>query len=498
MASQQVLFAETVASIKKALKRKAYESDSDDSIDHNGNRGQKLKKRARFARRGQLAPATPSQVYKEEIEYAGVRRRIVARNPPLVDDEGFEVDSDDDEERIQEALSNIADLNPYADLHLEQIIAPLTAVTDLPNHPTLSTPFTSTTLAELSNQASELMRREQESLWKVRKLMTGLCGDYTWIPCGPLVGPNDIELFADDRTPQERRKTRPSLIDPGNASSPMTNGDKNTSVNGAATAAADAPANSTTGKAPSGDDVPMADASGDSREDKGDGGQPSDGTGKEQSSTQPDPDNSQKNPSLDKKPETGAPATAEKTKTGQPGDTDKALSTDEGGADGAAPNSAGGTVPSQAADRAGTSNAGPTEQGANGELRPAAPTADSGDEICIHPFFTPPANPLPDRDMGLPEKEAENVRHLMSLYIQKQEEICRGATKLYQGLMKADRLRATVLRWATAEAHVGEMSDGEDWYDKDEWGLSDDLGKGQDEEEEDTTQTAKKTRNRRQ
>jgi hypothetical protein len=41
------------------------------------------------------------------------------------------------------------------------------------------------------------------------------------------------------------------------------------------------------------------------------------------------------------------------------------------------------------------------------------------------------------------------------------------------------------------------MSDGEDWYDKEEWGLTEDLKKGQDEEEEDTTTTGKKTRNRR-
>jgi hypothetical protein len=41
------------------------------------------------------------------------------------------------------------------------------------------------------------------------------------------------------------------------------------------------------------------------------------------------------------------------------------------------------------------------------------------------------------------------------------------------------------------------MSDGEDWYDKEAWGLVEDLKKGQDEEEEDTTTTGKKTRNRR-
>lgn len=71
------------------------------------------------------------------------------------------------------------------------------------------------------------------------------------------------------------------------------------------------------------------------------------------------------------------------------------------------------------------------------------------------------------------------------LYVQKQEEVCRGSWRLYEGLLKADRLRKTVFRWAKAEAHVGEMSDGEDWYDKEEWGLEEDLKKGHDEDEDD-------------
>jgi hypothetical protein len=42
------------------------------------------------------------------------------------------------------------------------------------------------------------------------------------------------------------------------------------------------------------------------------------------------------------------------------------------------------------------------------------------------------------------------------------------------------------------------MSDGEDWYDKEEWGLEEDLKKGQDEDEETGEISAKKTRTRRQ
>lgn len=86
MASQQVLFGETIAAMKKAIKRTAYgtvspasgvsfalrkadflvaESDSDDEIEHYTNRGNKLKKRALFAHQGQLIPPSGPEVYRQ-------------------------------------------------------------------------------------------------------------------------------------------------------------------------------------------------------------------------------------------------------------------------------------------------------------------------------------------------------------------------------------------------------------------------------------------------
>lgn len=123
---------------------------------------------------------------------------------------------------------------------------------------------------------------------------------------------------------------------------------------------------------------------------------------------------------------------------------------------------------------------------------------NSSTESFVHPFFLAPLASQPDRDFGLPQQEAEETRRLLQLYIQKQEEICRGAQRVYEGLLKANRYRHQVMKWAKAEAHLREMSDGEDWYDKEEWGLDEDLKKGQDEEEEDAATTAKKTRTRRQ
>lgn len=103
----------------------------------------------------------------------------------------------------------------------------------------------------------------------------------------------------------------------------------------------------------------------------------------------------------------------------------------------------------------------------------------------VHPLFLMPASAYPDRNFGLPPAEAEETRRMVMLYAQKQEEVCRSAEKLYNGLAKADRMRKTVFKWCKAEGHVGEMSDGEDWYDKEEWGLDEDLRKGQEEDDED-------------
>lgn len=141
------------------------------------------------------------------------------------------------------------------------------------------------------------------------------------------------------------------------------------------------------------------------------------------------------------------------------------------------------------------------QQEGRDEDQQGQPGSESDGPTFIHPMFLPPGSARPDRDLGLPQTEADDIRRLLAMYVQKQEEICRGASKLHEGLLRAERLRAEVLHWSKAEAHCGpnrDLSDGEDWYDKEEWGLTEDLKKGQDEEEEDTTTQGKKTRARRQ
>ncbi|PVI08554.1 hypothetical protein DM02DRAFT_607941 [Periconia macrospinosa] len=139
-----------------------------------------------------------------------------------------------------------------------------------------------------------------------------------------------------------------------------------------------------------------------------------------------------------------------------------------------------------------------TRARAHAPSTPSPPATPSGTDSNIHPLFTFPASSLPDRDFGLPPAEAEETRLLLMAYVQKQEEIARIATDLCHGMMQGERMRQDVFKWSKAEAHIGEMSDGEDWYDEEEWGLDGQLGKGRDEEEDEAVAAGKKsTRQRR-
>src|SRR6187402_927304 len=76
---------------------------------------------------------------------------------------------------------------------------PLTSAADLPEHPTLSKPFLSKTLTELTKHAGEMVQKEKASLWRIKHLLTRLSGDNTWIPCESVETENDFALFLDDR-----------------------------------------------------------------------------------------------------------------------------------------------------------------------------------------------------------------------------------------------------------------------------------------------------------
>ncbi|KAI1482140.1 RXT2-like protein [Daldinia eschscholtzii] len=499
MTSQQVLFSETIAAMKKARKRKAYESDSDSEIYYHGNRGHKLMKRARFVHEGQLAPPSGPEVYKEIINHAGYQRAIISRNPVLIDDEGYEIDSDDDQEYIQDVADAAAEFNPYANVRLENILAPLTSVTDLPTHPTLSRPYNTKTLTELTKQACNIMHKENAALWKVKHLQTKLVGDHIWAPCAIMLGPNDIELYRDDYMDSNSQAhgsvksdtNMPSLEETRTKTNKTaaTMGNEDVSAVAAETLA---------NGAKSDDDATMIDAEPPADADTS---APIPATTQTAKAGPEDQKQNTEGDALNKSEEKELGLDA--TETQQDTITDASVNgakdvRSAGSTSGLATDSVASAGQGEVDKAAHQSQAG--EEAGNEGSRAVSVMSVFTEEAPIHPLFLHPRSARPDRDLGIPEAEAEDMRRLLQLYVQKQEEVCRGAKRLYEGLLRADRMRKTVLQWSKYEAHVGpnrDMSDGEDWYDKEEWGLEDDLKKGQDEEEEDTAQPAKKTRTRK-
>ena len=58
-------------------------------------------------------------IFVQKINHAGFDRYIISQNPPLIDEEGYEVDSEDDDQRAQAAVTSAAEFDPYADVKIE-------------------------------------------------------------------------------------------------------------------------------------------------------------------------------------------------------------------------------------------------------------------------------------------------------------------------------------------------------------------------------------------
>ena len=63
-------------------------------------------------------------IHRKRIEHAGFHRDIISRNPLLVDEDGYEVDSEDDDERAQAAIAAATEFDPYADVKIESMEIP--------------------------------------------------------------------------------------------------------------------------------------------------------------------------------------------------------------------------------------------------------------------------------------------------------------------------------------------------------------------------------------
>lgn len=343
---------------------------------------------------------------------------------------------------------------------------PLTAASDLPNHPSLSAPYTSKYLDEMIANVSENLRREQENLVTMKRLLTTLRGDADFAPCGVLDTDYDSLLM--------RGQGLGSVHNARGMSAPSSIADVQTLVNGSVaseiTANGTMPGPTTNGAGVTTADIAILDAADTSAD-----GIPA--------VAEPD----------------GGLLSASTTRDDAVGGPVQALPTTENDADVPMTNGQEGEATErddEDTDSLPISHRMTTRAQANktsGDM--SVDTASQADSVPpIHPFFMFPPSATGDAQAGLPQKEAEEARGYLAHYVAKQEEVVLNFRQLEETLLQAQRKRKMVVKWCKAEGHVGEMSDGEDWYDMDEWGLDVPLKKGDEEVEEDVGISGKKTR----
>ena len=472
MATQQAQFAETIRAMKVALKRRPSDSDSETSIHAPTNRGHKLRKSAKHVREGRL-DSTGGLAWRKSVTHAGYTRRIVARNPVLHDADGdvYEAGdllSEDERGREAEAVEDDA----FGSVRLEELLRPLTAASELPEHPSLSVAYKSKAVTQMAEEALEMVRREKAVLWKAKRLLQRFRGDADWVPCEVFETEQDEVMLLSGHeggeVPGSAVGSVPDIVEA--AAVEMEHGEgvgKLMKVDGGAVDGVEAmdmalqqaaaEAEKTEAAQTEATDLPQQ---GNIEPDTTENGAPA------PESDPKEPTNLPPTTTLENPPDPPADPPSEQTSLSAQDPT----TTTNGNGNGNGPSHAMTTRARARSPIASTTPPSPT------------PSSNSTSILQIHPWFQIPPSALPDRDLGLPSPEAEESRRLLLLYVQKQEQVVRSLTSLYTGLQRADRLRREVFRNCKAEGHVRddgkgngnvvtEMSDGEDWYDVEDWGL---------------------------
>lgn len=422
------------------------------------------------------------------------------------------------------------------------LLRPLTSAAELPAHPSLSAPYYSKALTEMVRSAQESLHREKATLWRMKRLLTQLRGDDTWVPCGAMHTTYDDWLLRGQRTldppllsassavdhfqqpvfdlaaaselakpvEQEVPKALPSAPSSGQPASPLTQVASDIQM-GEDTSVQDFMAEAA--RIASGGDV---DGASQTHPADGDGAvpglaaAPTVDAGVATTTVNGDTAEPEQAPA----PGLTNGAQPEERRQAEPSNTEAAEAT-EPTTTAANPAEALPSPPSEDQDparlmphrmttRARAQQPSRTPSTPAGSGSPGSLASRSDASPPIHPLFafpTPSTAPSAaggaPSTLGLPRREAEDTRAFLAAYVSRQEEVVRGAEELHAGLLRAEQMRAKVLEWCKADGHVGEMSDGEDWYDAERWGLDAPLVKGRWEEDEEAGGVGKKTRGRR-
>ena len=355
---------------------------------------------------------------------------------------------------------------------------PLTSASDLPNHISMSAPYYDKGLPEMIRNVEEDVHKQEETLWKLKALWTQLRGDTTWAP---------VENFHDHFDDCLLQDSGSSLL-----TSSVLNGeaDRFRELKESADLTQKQRSATSLDTSVQGDNLATAVMDGRAI--------PSNGHSAAKEAVAAD-----------------LPATTlgleyppQRDMTSVNGDTDMANAVEERRVSGGATPDANTTAidfglagnqphdsTREAASQSGEDNDSRHQshrmttraQAHRGSHSPSRHRSDSEPSSvpAIHPIFQFPVTAICDETAGLPTHVADESRACLLQYVSKQEEVLRQQRRLLENLRKALDMRRNVLRWCKAEAHVGEMSDGEDWYDKEEWNLDADLVKGREEEDDD-------------
>ncbi|KAL2802808.1 RXT2-like protein [Aspergillus granulosus] len=503
MAAQAALIADTIVGMKRALRNENEYSGPDDPITQPTNRGNKLRSNARFVKEGNMGYVNAEALYKQKIEHAGYTRYIIQQNPVRYDSEGDELDDDDED---SEADAAVAEENPFSEIALEHFLCPLKHPSELPSHPSLSHAYTSKALLNMTQAIEAKLRQERALLWRARNLHRQFLGDGPWAPCGLFEAPKDRWIF------------EPRMASTGHSSPlpPYETDDVAASTDGALFHSKDSaqPADTSKGAGSPTDgedrsvgvanDIEMTDGPDVGTENEPrdlDAGQPKEPKSEEVDTFVRDlPQHSENgesgvevngnkaDKSQDRNRVSNADVTMDKEERqiGGPGreqqnkeSGDEELEEDVEMQNGSSPE-----PPRRMTTRA-QANAGQPQNHDSGRDSPSVSSEALSSLPTPHPLYLVPDSVRPDANFGLPPNEAEDTRRLLWSYVQKQEETVRGFEHMLESLLRACRMKEDVFEWCKAEGHVGELSDGEDWYDREKWGLADgeDLKKGADEDE---------------
>lgn len=389
-------------------------------------------------------------------------------------------------------------------LTLAELLMPLKSAGALKDHPTLSVSYTSRALDEIIHNAQEMVQREQHNLWRLKQLTNGLRGDASFMPCGAFETDADCLLIQNAATSTSRESSVEPLEDNTNgisAADDMSLVELDASM-------------LTTDEQHGGEDISIITRESAPSHDKTNGALPSGGVSREDQEPHPFDDAEAKPETVDSGP---GPSSKDPDLNGEtnPNERNEKHSFDPSALISLDPDE---TMELEDEAQQHSQTQEDEEQDANADAddapqhrmttrakaaeAPSSPTPSSTSSTSLspHPFFLLPPSTLPSRDLGLPPTEAAETRRLMSAFVQKQEDAVRNSLTLLNGLLRAKRYRDTVMEWCTAEAHVGEMSDGEDWYDAEFWNIEGELKKGTEEvegEEEMGVGGRKKTRRAR-